>query len=155
MSITPDQHFAYIEGLRNRKGKGDASGSACTTTSEEAAAAGVDEGAEARINAIADGGVSPEAARALLAEVIDPELGVDIVSLGLVRKVSFADGAFDVEFTVTTPACPLSGFIEDEIRDKLMRLPDVDRVDTRLVFEPPWEPEQMSDEARTALGWGA
>lgn len=139
MSITPDQHFARIE--RDQR-------------QAEMAATEPPGAAQARLAELLKNGVTPAAAREKLREVIDPELGIDIVSLGLVRDILFDDGAFDVSFTVTTPACPLSEFIEDEIRSCLKRLPEVTSVETRLVFEPPWEPEQMSEEARNTLGWG-
>lgn len=96
---------------------------------------------------------TPEKIRDLLHEVIDPELGIDIVELGLLRDVTIENGVIDVCFTVTTPACPLSEFIEDEIRNCLDWLPGVRRVDVRCELEPPWTSEQMSDAAREALGW--
>lgn len=139
MGITPDQHFARLEQEQRRA----------------AIAAADPEGASGRrLEQLLENGTTPEAAREALREVIDPELGIDIVSLGLVRDVTLADGEFVVQYTVTTPACPLSEVIEDEIRACLSRLPDVTGVQPRLVFDPPWEPEQMDEQARAALGWG-
>jgi metal-sulfur cluster biosynthetic enzyme len=90
----------------------------------------------------------------LLHEVIDPELGVNIVDLGLVRDVSVS-GAGDVAIvmTLTTPGCPLGGFIEDEIQDCLAQAARIGRVRVSLEWEPPWDPEQMTDMAREQLGW--
>jgi metal-sulfur cluster biosynthetic enzyme len=98
---------------------------------------------------------SPQTVLDLLHEVIDPELGLDIVELGLVRSVQVADGVARVRFTVTTPACPLSSYIEDEIRACLWQLPGVRESDIACELEPAWDPEDMSDAARRALGWAA
>lgn len=139
MGITPDQHFARLEQEQRRA----------------AIAAADPEGASGeRLERLLENGLSPEAAREALRDVIDPELGIDIVSLGLVREVTLTGGDFVVEYTVTTPACPLSEVIEEEMRARLSRLPGVTGVEPRLVFDPPWEPEQMSEQARAALGWG-
>lgn len=93
-------------------------------------------------------------AREMLCDVIDPELGVDIVNLGLLRSVSVEGDSADVVFTVTTPACPLSSYIEDEIRSCLWQLPAVKYINVTCVHEPPWRPEDMSADARLMLGWG-
>jgi metal-sulfur cluster biosynthetic enzyme len=90
----------------------------------------------------------------LLHGVIDPELGVNIVDLGLVYGVVIAsDGSVEIEMTLTTPGCPLGGFLDDEIRACLAQLPQVRGVAVRLVWEPPWDPTAMSDVAREQLGW--
>lgn len=96
---------------------------------------------------------TPQVLLDLLREVIDPELGLDIVELGLVRSVQVADGTARVRFTVTTPACPLSSYIEDEIRACLWQLPGVHDIDVACELEPAWDPEDMSEAARQALGW--
>ena len=98
-------------------------------------------------------GASAPMIRDLLHAVIDPEIGLDIVELGLLRDVSVEDGVARIRFTVTTPACPLSSYIEDEIRACLWQLPDLREVVVEVELDPPWEPEDMSDEARIALGW--
>ena len=89
----------------------------------------------------------------LLREVIDPELGVDIVGLGLVREARTDDRAVQVAFTVTMPACPMQDYLENEIRNCLTKLPEIDEIVVRLVNEPPWSAADMSDEVRTTLGW--
>jgi metal-sulfur cluster biosynthetic enzyme len=99
------------------------------------------------------GGDPVAAARDLLHEVIDPEIGLDIVELGLLRSVSIDAGVARVQFTVTTPACPLSSYIENEIRSCLWQLPGLDEVEVECVYQPAWTPEDMSDKAKTALGW--
>ena len=96
----------------------------------------------------------PELVRSLLRTVIDPELGVNIVDLGLVYAISIDDlGAVTIEMTLTTPGCPLGGFLEDQICDCLTALPQVRDVRVELVWEPPWDSHAMSDAAREHLGW--
>lgn len=97
--------------------------------------------------------LTPELAIAMLRGVIDPELGVNIVDLGLVYDLAVAEDAVRIAMTLTTPGCPLGGYLEDEIRGCLGRLPQVRDVSVRLVWEPPWDPERMSDAARAQLGW--
>lgn len=98
-------------------------------------------------------GPTVDAARDLLTGVIDPEIGIDIVNLGLLRSVELSGGEVRVEFTVTTPACPLSSYIENEIRSCLWQLPGVTAIEVECVYQPPWTPNDMSGSARQALGW--
>jgi metal-sulfur cluster biosynthetic enzyme len=96
---------------------------------------------------------TPELVRELLREVIDPELGLDIVELGLLRAVEVHDGVARVRFTVTTPACPLSSYIEDEIRACLWQLPGLSGIEVECEYEPAWSAEDMSEAAKVALGF--
>lgn len=89
----------------------------------------------------------------LLHEVIDPEVGINIVDLGLVFEVTVADRRADVRMTLTTPGCPLSGYMDDAIRATLTSLPDIDDTWMDLVWDPPWGPHMMTDEAKRQLGW--
>jgi metal-sulfur cluster biosynthetic enzyme len=98
---------------------------------------------------------TPALLRELLHEVIDPELGLDIVELGLLREVEVRDGRARVRFTVTTPACPLSSYIEQEIRACLLQLPGLHELDVACEYAPPWTPDDMSEGARVALGWSS
>lgn len=88
----------------------------------------------------------------MLHAVIDPELGVDIVELGLLRDVIIKNNSIWVMFTVTTPACPLSNYIEEQIRQVIDPF-DFEQVDVECEYDPPWTPEEMSDLARQQLGW--
>lgn len=98
--------------------------------------------------------LGPELVRRLLRAVIDPELGVNIVDLGLVYGIAVdAGGTVAIEMTLTTPGCPLGGFLKDEIRACLTQLPQVRDVEVALVWEPPWEPAAMSEAAKEQLGW--
>ena len=88
-----------------------------------------------------------------LREVYDPELGIDLVNLGLVYELASDGGALTVGMTLTTPGCPMGGSIPDQVRFSLETIPGVKEVQVELVWEPQWEPEMMSDEAKHALGW--
>jgi metal-sulfur cluster biosynthetic enzyme len=89
----------------------------------------------------------------LLYEVIDPELGVNIVDLGLIFGVVVTERIARITMTLTTPGCPLSGYMDDEIHRALVGLPGVDDADVNIVWDPPWSPEMMSEEAKRQLGW--
>jgi metal-sulfur cluster biosynthetic enzyme len=88
-----------------------------------------------------------------LKQVVDPELGLNIVDLGLVYDVQVDDaGGVDVRYTLTTMGCPIGPLIEDQIRAFLAAVPGVGEVRPEFVIRPPWTPEMMSDEAKAALG---
>lgn len=91
-----------------------------------------------------------------LRQVMDPELGIDIVNLGLVYDVVVEDGTARIAVTMTTPACPLHSYVLEAIESVLRReLPQLRAVEVRLVWDPPWHPRMMSSEARRQLGWEA
>jgi metal-sulfur cluster biosynthetic enzyme len=91
-----------------------------------------------------------------LREVQDPELGINIVDLGLVYDVAIEDGTARVVVTRTTPACPLHAYVLEAIEHVLRRqVPQIHEVDVRLVWDPPWHPDMMSPEAKRQLGWEA
>ena len=102
-----------------------------------------------------NGKPAPEVLRDLLREVIDPEIGINIVDLGLVYDVSLSrDGVAVITMTLTTPGCPLGGYITDSINDTLDGVPGVTDADVRIIWDPPWDPdEMMSDWAKDQLGW--
>jgi metal-sulfur cluster biosynthetic enzyme len=88
-----------------------------------------------------------------LETVIDPELGVDIVNLGLVYEVAFEkDGATEIKMTLTTMGCPLADILTDNIHEALKEIPEVTSVDVKLVWYPAWDTSKMSRYARIALG---
>jgi metal-sulfur cluster biosynthetic enzyme len=86
-----------------------------------------------------------------LKAVIDPELGINVVDLGLIYDVVVEGGAVTVRYTLTTMACGLGPLIESGIHEVLSALP-VERVDAELVFTPPWTPDRMSPETKAMLG---
>ena len=90
-----------------------------------------------------------------LEQVIDPELGIDIVNLGLVYDVDMDDaGMTTVTMTLTSMGCPLAGVIVDQVRAALSDIPEVKKVDVDIVWSPPWSKEMMSRYAKIALGIG-
>ncbi len=90
---------------------------------------------------------------AALKTVIDPELGINIVDLGLVYHAARNAHGIDIALTMTTPACPLGEMMTEEIKLVLRdRFPDTPDVRVELVWDPPWSPELMSEESRRQLG---
>ena len=88
-----------------------------------------------------------------LRSVYDPELGINIVDLGLVYEVRIdAEGGVDIEYSLTTMGCPIGPLIEDQMRGVLAPLPGAGEVRPEMVLRPAWTPEMMSDEAKAALG---
>ena len=91
--------------------------------------------------------------REALREVIDPEIGVNIVDLGLVYGVAIDNGDVFVTMTMTSPACPLRDYLQDLVESTVTsRLPSARRVVVEIVSEPPWTEAMMSDAARRQLG---
>jgi len=88
-----------------------------------------------------------------LRDVIDPELGLDFVELGLVYTAEVEDGTVTVTFTLTTPACPIGPQVSEQMKEFVGELDGVDEVITNMVFTPPWTPEMMSEDAKFALGY--
>ena len=88
----------------------------------------------------------------LLKNVYDPEMGVNIVDLGLIRRIDVNNGIAEVEMTLTTPACPAGPALVQEVRQRLASLKTIREVEVKLVWSPPWTPEQMTEEARDELG---
>jgi len=90
---------------------------------------------------------------AALKTVIDPELGINIVDLGLVYAAVRTATGINIELTVTTPACPLGEMMTEEIKLVLRdRFPDLSDVRVEIVWDPPWSPDLMSEESRRQLG---
>ena len=87
-----------------------------------------------------------------LKNVLDPELGVNIVDLGLVYTVEIQGPLVDVEMTLTSPACPAGPQILRDAVGAIELVPGVGKANVRMVMSPPWTPERMSDEARDELG---
>jgi metal-sulfur cluster biosynthetic enzyme/Fe-S cluster assembly iron-binding protein IscA len=92
--------------------------------------------------------------RQVLHDVIDPEVGVNIVDLGLLYGIAIDGRRVQITMTMTTPACPLSEQIKRDINARLSEhCPGVERVEVDSVWDPPWGPEKMSQTAKEALGW--
>ncbi len=89
-----------------------------------------------------------------LKEVIDPEIGLNVVELGLIYGVEVEDEGkkVKVDMTLTVPGCPLAQLITEYVGRRIHQMEGVEHVDVKLTFDPPWSPEMMSAEARQALG---
>lgn len=89
-----------------------------------------------------------------LRAVVDPEIGINIVDLGLVYRAEARNGHVRVVMTMTTPACPLGESISQEARSAIVdNVRGVESVSVELVWDPPWQPSMMSAAAREQLGW--
>lgn len=100
----------------------------------------------------------PRTARVVeaLRSVLDPELGVSVVDLGLVYGIAIDGDRVRVSLTMTSPACPMAELVVRDAEEAVRRsVPEVPEVAVLLVWEPAWDPTRMSDAARRQLGWGA
>ena len=88
-----------------------------------------------------------------LTNVIDPELGLDFVELGLVYGIEIGGGDGHITFTLTSPACPIGPQVSEQIEEFVGEVEGVDSVESSMVFTPPWTPERMSEDAKFALGF--
>jgi metal-sulfur cluster biosynthetic enzyme len=89
-----------------------------------------------------------------LRDVIDPELGLDFVELGLIYDIAVEeDGTVQVTFTLTSPGCPIGPQVSEQIEEFVMELDGVSRVLSTMTFSPPWTPDRMSEDAKFALGF--
>ncbi len=98
--------------------------------------------------------VSEDAVWEALKSVVDPELQINVVDIGLIYKVEVDKGKSEVyvQMTMTSPACPVAGLIEESARSHVAQLPGVKNVIVEVVFEPPWNIEKMNPDVRASLG---
>jgi metal-sulfur cluster biosynthetic enzyme len=96
---------------------------------------------------------SVEQVEEALTNVIDPELGLDFVELGLVYEIEVEGDEVFVTFTLTSPGCPIGPQVGEQIEEFVGELDGVRRVYPKMVFSPPWTPEMMSEDAKFALGY--
>jgi metal-sulfur cluster biosynthetic enzyme len=97
--------------------------------------------------------VSVDEVTDVLREVIDPELGLDFVELGLIYGVEVQDGMVHVTYTLTSPGCPIGPQVSEQIQEFVGELDGVQDVQATMTFSPPWTPERMSEDAKFALGF--
>lgn len=88
-----------------------------------------------------------------LKEVIDPELGINIVDLGFIYDVKIKNSNVMVMMTLSSPGCPLAGEIEEQVKEKVGEIKGVKKVNLEITFEPLWTTDRMSKEAKARLGW--
>lgn len=97
--------------------------------------------------------VDEEAVTDALTNVIDPELGLDFVELGLIYGIEIDGSTVKVTFTLTTPACPIGPQVSEQMEEFVGELEGVERVVPNMIFTPPWSPDKMSEDAKFALGY--
>jgi metal-sulfur cluster biosynthetic enzyme len=90
---------------------------------------------------------------AALRQVYDPEVGINVVDLGLIYGVAQHGDCVSVEMTLTTPGCPLHDTIGQAVRRALLHVPGVARAKIELVWDPPWTPLMITDTGQRELGW--
>jgi len=106
------------------------------------------------VNNLSKEELARELAYNALKGVIDPEIGINIVDLGLVYTVTADAERLEVTMSLTTPACPMGNQMVEEAREAVQdMLQHSLEVDIRLVWDPPWDPHMMSDKAKQLLGW--
>jgi metal-sulfur cluster biosynthetic enzyme len=96
---------------------------------------------------------SVEDVEVALTNVIDPELGLDFVELGLIYGIEISGGDVHVTFTLTSPGCPIGPQVTEQIEEFVSELDGVDTVEVSMTFAPPWTPDRMSEDAKFALGY--
>ena len=96
--------------------------------------------------------VSEKEVRDALREVMDPELGISLVDLGLIYGIEVAGEKVSVKMTFTTPACPMVHFLVSSVENAVKKIGGVNEVDVQLVWDPPWTPDRMSDTGKEKLG---
>ena len=98
--------------------------------------------------------VSEEEVRNALKEIVDPEMGANIVDLGLIYEVKVKNGKkVYVKMTLTVPGCPLMNVLPAQVEEMLKKIEGVEKVEVQVTFDPPWTPERMSKELRELYGW--
>ncbi len=98
--------------------------------------------------------VNEEMVKEALKEVYDPELGLDVVNLGLIYEIRITQGKdVYVKMTLTAPGCPIGDLITTAARERIKQIPGVENVEVELTFDPLWTPDRMSDEAKMMLGF--
>ena len=98
------------------------------------------------------GGVLQEAVVEALKTIFDPEIPVNIYDLGLIYGVEVDEGHVHVNMTLTTPNCPVAESMPGEVEMRVLSVPGIRDAEVKLVWDPPWDPSKMSDEARLELG---
>jgi metal-sulfur cluster biosynthetic enzyme len=88
-----------------------------------------------------------------LTNVIDPELGLDFVELGLIYDIEVEAGEVFVSFSLTSPGCPIGPQVSEQIEEFVSELDGVTAVNSKMTFSPAWTPDRMSEEAKFALGF--
>ncbi len=97
--------------------------------------------------------ITEDVVKESLKDVIDPELGYNIVDLGLIYGVTIQDTQVEVIMSMTTPGCPATNYIQEGTHQRLLAIDGVDDATVNVVWSPPWEPSMMSDDAKRYFGF--
>lgn len=97
--------------------------------------------------------INEEIVRLALKDVYDPEIGINIIDLGLVYDIKVDSGKVFIKMTLTTPGCPIGPMLMADIKDILFQMDGVEDVEIEFVWSPPWTPDMMSDEAKEIMSY--
>jgi len=89
----------------------------------------------------------------VLKECYDPEIPIDLWNLGLIYDIKIKNNNIDIIMSLTTPGCTMGQYMADDIKSKLEKNKNIKNINVQVVFDPPWEPEMMTDEGRKKLGF--
>ena len=89
----------------------------------------------------------------ILKQCYDPEIPIDLWNLGLIYDIKIKNNNIDIIMSLTTPGCTMGQYMADDIKSKLEQIKSVENVTVEVVFDPPWQPEMMTDEGRKKLGF--
>tara|TARA_Y100001968_G_scaffold225479_1_gene208315 strand:- start:21 stop:368 length:348 start_codon:yes stop_codon:yes gene_type:complete len=89
----------------------------------------------------------------VLKQCYDPEIPIDLWNLGLIYDIKIKNNNIDIIMSLTTPGCTMGQYMADDIKSKLEQINSVENVTVEVVFDPPWQPEMMTDEGRQKLGF--
>jgi metal-sulfur cluster biosynthetic enzyme len=101
-------------------------------------------GGDPRSGGAAAAALTPDGVRRALETVVDPELGLSVVELGLIYGIAIADGAVHITMTLTAPGCPLHELLADWTRQAVLGIPGVASVEVTVTFDPPWTPARIA-----------
>jgi len=97
---------------------------------------------------------TPDIIRTALRDVIDPEVGLNIVDMGLIYDIAADDAHVRIGMTMTTPSCPMTDYLVGQVTDTVLnQVPKDATVDVQLVWDPPWSPDMISPDGKAQLGW--
>ena len=97
--------------------------------------------------------ISKEDIIPILEECYDPEIPIDLWNLGLIYEINIKNNNVNIIMSLTTPGCTMGQYMADDIKSKLKKLSNINEVDVQVVFDPPWQPEMMTDKGRKKLGF--
>ena len=97
--------------------------------------------------------INKEEIIAVLKQCYDPEIPIDLWNLGLIYEIIIKENNINITMSLTTPGCTMGQYMADDIKTKLEQMQNVQKVTVEVVFDPPWQPEMMTDEGRQKLGF--